>query len=341
MAFVVAPGAVPAPPPAGSPVTALVVLGGVVAAGRVSWRHLRMYRIGRRPASLVSSVAVGVLGVVPLVFLGGPEFGAAWWLAHGLDIAAVFIACAGIAIAYRADRPLLDVLAPVVVRDPLVALELGLAPEVRAFVEAIGRKDELTRAHVVRVAELSMRVGERARLSPERLRALGLGGLLHDIGKLVVPDAVLQKPGQLDADERAVIQTHTTEGARMLERASEALRPVAPLVRWHHERHDGTGYPDGLTQDGIPLEVGIISVCDAWDAMTTLRHYREGLSPLQASTILREGAGSQWSTRCVELVLSEIAASGPVEIPVLVDLGRNQSVSCACPDALPEALLIA
>ena len=273
-------------------------------------------------------------------FSTGP-FSIAWWGAHAIDAIGVFAAIFGLAFAHYADRSLAYTLGPVINRDPIVALELGLTPTVHDFIGALDAKDQVTRDHVVRVAELAMRVGIRRRLAPDRLRALGLAALLHDVGKLLVPEEILVKPEGLTPGEFEMVKQHTLTGAELMA-GSPLLAPAADLVRWHHERADGTGYPDGLKGDQIPLEARIISVCDSWDAMTYSRPYRAALDPREAEEILREGAETQWDGRAVALLLDELAQNGPVEIPVFDAVGRTQadpgSDDHVCPDALPDRL---
>lgn len=310
-----------AAPHAGDPVTIVVIGGSLAGTFALSVRHLHLYQVGRRRASLVVAAAFTHLGLSTLVFLVEHPFSLAWWGAHVADAIGVFGGIFGLAFAHNRDRALAFVLAPVVDRDPLVALELGLTPVVHEFLAALDSKDRTTRDHVVRVGELAMRCGVRAGLTGERLRTLGLGALLHDIGKLAIPDEVLVKPGRLTDEEFAVIRRHTVLGDQLL-RGSPLLAPAADLVRWHHERVDGTGYPDGVRSNQLPLEVNIISVCDAWDAITSSRPYQQARVAARGHEILRAGAGSQWTARAVDLVLDELDANGVVTRPVDDGLGR-------------------
>ncbi|HZR93900.1 MAG TPA: HD domain-containing phosphohydrolase [Gaiellaceae bacterium] len=192
----------------------------------------------------------------------------------------------------------------------------------------------------IRVGELALRVGIRGRLAADRLRALGLGALLHDLGKLLVPDEILRKPGALTDSEFDAIREHPVTGAELLA-ASPLLAGAADLVRWHHERPDGSGYPDGLSSGQIPLEAAIISACDGWDAMTYSRHYRAALEPAHARRILAEGAGTQWDSRAIALLEAELDENGPVETPLLDAVGRERSpaeLGDVCLDALPARL---
>jgi putative two-component system response regulator len=126
------------------------------------------------------------------------------------------------------------------------------------------------------------------------LKALWLGGFLHDLGKIAVPDRILLKNGPLDAAERAVIQTHPVVGADLV-RAMRTLDDVRPIIRHHHERLDGSGYPDGLKGEGIPLGARIMAVVDVYDALRTARPYKAALSHEEASAILlRETDAGSW-----------------------------------------------
>jgi HD-GYP domain-containing protein (c-di-GMP phosphodiesterase class II) len=276
-----------------------------------------------------------------LVWFSTGPFTIAWWGAHLIDALATFAAIFGLTFAHFRERSLARTLSPLLNRDPLVALELGLTPTVHRFIAALDAKDPITREHVVRVGELAMRVGIRDGLGSDRLRALGLGALLHDVGKLLVPDEILQKPGTLTESEFEAIKEHSLTGSELMA-GSPLLAPAADLVRWHHERADGSGYPDALTGDQIPVEAMIISVCDGWDAMTYTRHYRAALEPDAARQVLREGAGTQWDARAVELLLDELEQNGSVETAVFDAVGREQVGAYVedhvCLDALPDRL---
>ena len=173
-----------------------------------------------------------------------------------------------------------------------------------ALAAAVEAKDPFTEAHTLRVARLARRLGERMGLSDEELDALYRGGIIHDIGKIGVPDNILLKPGELDAEEQTRMHLHPIIGENIvapLQTGGELL----PLIRHHHERFDGNGYPDRLSGDDIPLLARILSVCDAYDALTNDRPYRPRQSHDAALAILRQGAGRQWDPRVVRLVIEE------------------------------------
>jgi putative nucleotidyltransferase with HDIG domain len=153
---------------------------------------------------------------------------------------------------------------------------------------------------------LALQVGEHLRLRPERLRDLEFGALLHDVGKIAIPKDIINKPAQLDPEEWAIIKTHTVEGQRMLEQVGGFMREVGNIVRSHHERWDGTGYPDGLAGDDIPLESRIIACCDAFNAMRTDRPYRKAMAHDDAVGELLTCAGGQFDHGVVRAVLDVV-----------------------------------
>lgn len=318
VALLASPTAVPMPAGGWTVAIVAVSLGGTAM---LSLRHLHLFAIGRRAGSLLASLGFIAPGLATIAFLGAEPLSPAWWVAHLIDGIGVLFAAIGLLWAHWRDRSLAFVLHPVLTREPLAALELGLTPVVHDFIAALERKNAVTREHVVRVAELAMRAGQRAGLDGTALRAVGLGGLLHDVGKLLVPDAILNNPGALSESERSVIERHPADGAAMLTPYPH-LAEVAEVVHSHHERPDGSGYPDGLVGAEIPLTASIVSVVDAWDAMVSDRPYRDGMPLERAEGILRDGAGAQWLPSAVDSVLAEVRLGGPVTVPRLRSVGR-------------------
>lgn len=168
------------------------------------------------------------------------------------------------------------------------------------LLQAIQEREPGLHRHVESVAALARRVGERLAMDAEALDVLERAAELHDIGKMAVPDAILDKPGPLDRDERRFMERHTILGERILTAAS-AMRPVAALVRSTHERWDGSGYPDGLAGEAIPLGARIIFVCDAYEAITSDRAYRPAADHAGAIAELRRNAGSQFDPTVVDV----------------------------------------
>jgi putative two-component system response regulator len=166
------------------------------------------------------------------------------------------------------------------------------------LVEAATPRDGYTIDHALAIANLSRGVGAEFDLSEEVLEALALGALLHDLGKLGVPEAVLEKSGRLTQQEWEVIKRHPDIGARMIEQIW-CLRRVAQVIRHHHEHYGGTGYPDGLEAEEIPLTARIVAAADAYDVMVRGRPYGERLSPKEAIGELMSAAGSQFDAEVV------------------------------------------
>lgn len=173
-----------------------------------------------------------------------------------------------------------------------------------ALAAAVEAKDALTEKHTRRVADSARHIGECLGLPQAALDALYRGGLVHDIGKIGVSEAILLKTGPLDLSEFEQMRAHTAIGATIVAplRSGSSLLPI---IRHHHERFDGLGYPDGLDGSHTPLLARIISICDAFDAMVNDRPYRPALRVDQAIAILRAGAGSQWDPQLVELFIEE------------------------------------
>jgi len=169
---------------------------------------------------------------------------------------------------------------------------------VRALISAIDAKDRYTHGHSERVARVAVCLAEQLALSKDEVRTIYLGGLLHDIGKIGVDDRVLNHPGKLSAEEFDQIKEHPRLGHEIL-RGVRQLEKILPIVLHHHEAWDGSGYPDGLQGDAIPLLARVVAVADAFDAMSSDRPYRSGMSDEKLETILRDGAGKQWDPTVV------------------------------------------
>jgi len=192
-----------------------------------------------------------------------------------------------------------EILPPEAVAAVPTALDaVGLAT-VEAFAIAVDAKDAYTQGHSQRVSTYSEAIGRAMDLPEVEVQHLRLAGLLHDVGKIGVPDAILTKLGALTDSEYAILQQHTVMGHRMV-LAVPPLRTIAGAVRHHHERWDGAGYPDGITAAEIPRDAAIVMVADSFDAMTSSRTYRPALRLSEARRRVREGSGTQFDPRVVE-----------------------------------------
>jgi putative two-component system response regulator len=169
---------------------------------------------------------------------------------------------------------------------------------------SVEAKDPYTNNHCNRLSQYSVALGKKLGLPPEQLKALHRGGILHDLGKVGVPDSVLLKPGPLNETERAVMREHPAIGERICA-PLKSLRLVLPIIRHHHERWDGSGYPDGLAGEAIPFTARVLQSVDVYDALTTARPYKPALSTEETFSIMREEtARGWWDAHTVEALIA-------------------------------------
>jgi putative nucleotidyltransferase with HDIG domain len=209
--------------------------------------------------------------------------------------------------------------------------------------DVIAADDNYTGEHSQGVVGLALAVADTLGLDPERRRNLEFGAMLHDVGKITIPKEIINKPGKLDPQEWEIVKTHPAEGQRMLQQVGGFMREVGEIVRAHHERWDGGGYPDGLAGEAIPLEARIITCCDSWSAMRTDRPYRGAMSHAAAAEQMIVNAGSQFDPALVQMMLPVVAAGDgpsiagdPVE-PGIVTASACEFASAAAGLAAPAA----
>lgn len=308
-----APGAVPEVPSAGSPAAVAALVCGWIFFGLLAVRSTRTYALTRRRADLAVACGVLTLGsaLAPVLLFGVWSWG--WWIGHGFEF--VGIGLIGVPVAFdihRAgqSRPLIGDLrgADLVARE-----EAYLGVQVRALMVRLAEKDPYTEGHTRRVALLAVEVGDQLGLSPVTLRELAIGGLLHDIGKLSVPDEILKKPGALTDAEYTVIKRHPEWGERLLSELGGFSPQVHLLVLHHHARLDGQGYPP-IGGHEIDLPTRALTACDVYDALISKRVYRTAWSTARALALLHEESGSAFDPRCVAALDQVIARrSGHLE----------------------------
>jgi putative nucleotidyltransferase with HDIG domain len=310
------PSSVPAVPEPGSTLARSGLAIGLLFYGLLLLRALRTFFLTRRRADLLVAVGIVWLGAAlpPAMLLHYWELG--WWLGHGFELVGIVIVGLPVALDLRRaaqSRPLAGDLRGT---ELVTAEEAFLGSHVRALTLRLAEKDEYTEEHTRRVALRAVEVGQELGLSPGRLRALATGGLVHDIGKLRISDAILKKPGPLTDEEFAVIKRHAELGDRML--ADLGFKEdVRQLVRDHHERLDGTGYPNGISGPAISLDARILAVCDVYDALLSQRVYREAWTHERAIALLREESGTAFDPKCVaalERVLARERAPDAVAV---------------------------
>jgi HD-GYP domain-containing protein (c-di-GMP phosphodiesterase class II) len=304
------PDLVPGVPEPASSAALIVLAIGLVFYGILGLRALHTFLLTRRWADLLVVVGLAWLAgaLVAALVMDFTQLG--WWVGHGMELAG--IACVGGAVALDLHR---GVQSRALIGDlrgsELVSEEEAfLGSQIRALTVRLAEKDTYTEEHTRRVALRAVQVGEELGLPPGRLRTLAVGGLLHDIGKLSVPDEILKKPGSLEPGEYAVIQRHPENGKSLLRELGGFAEGVLRLVNDHHERLDGTGYPRGLREGELDLDTRILAVCDVYDALISTRVYRAAWSAEKALSLLFEQAGSAFDERVVG-ALARVLAREP------------------------------
>lgn len=191
----------------------------------------------------------------------------------------------------------------------LLQLETSSMATIRALADALDAKCDYTSGHSLRVSRYAVTIGRMIGLTEDEMRDLEIAGILHDIGKIGVPESILWKPSRLDPEEQSIMSIHPVRSAQMIEEIPHMERP-ALWVRHHHEYLDGSGYPDRLEGDKIPVGARIILVADAYDAMTSDRPYRKSIGYERATAELKKYAGRQFDLQMVEALLSAVGERG-------------------------------
>lgn len=188
-----------------------------------------------------------------------------------------------------------------------------------AFARAVEAKSPYTHGHAERVRRYAMFLAAHVGLKDDELEMLGKGALLHDIGKISIPDSILDKPGSLTPQEYDIVKQHTVQGAHIVE-PLRSIRATIPLIRWHHERRDGRGYPDSLKGDAIPFPVRILSVADVYDSLSSLRPYRAAIPHAGCLEMLkRDAAGGGLNPELVKSFCDLVADGIPQSLPAAAE----------------------
>lgn len=265
-----------------------------------------------------------ILGRLPGYVAGAAlGHGAAWAFVHPearlLLMGALVLWMATLLSRTRSDRAAL-------VRRQRSRIESMQRSATRALARTVEARDETTRGHLHRVRRLCLDVGRTLNLGDRNLAALGTAALLHDIGKVAVPDGILSKPGRLSDAEMEQVKVHATVGAEILE-GLPTPEPLVPIVRSHHERWDGRGYPDQLEGEAIPLGARILSAVDTYDALTSDRPYRQALSHDEAVSFLCRESGKMFDPQVVQALIDHFEDREPViarpATPVAVDIAHD------------------
>jgi hypothetical protein len=292
------PGAVPSLPKAGDPDAYALGIFGLVLFLVIALRAVRTYTLTRRTTDLLVVVGAVWLGAALYPALLLPPGGWGWWMGHLFEFLGVGLVGIPLALDARRVAPSHPTAGDLPAERLVAEAETFLGGEVRTLLRKLDGHDRSTEEHTRRVATWAVALGESLGLRGGRLRELALAGILHDIGKLSVPHAILAKPGKLTDEEMAVIRLHPVWGDELLAQLGYPER-IRRWVRGHHERLDGGGYPDRLEGSCLDLETRILAVADVYDALVSPRVYRSAWTTERALALLREGAGTLFDERCV------------------------------------------
>jgi hypothetical protein len=317
MAFPSVVPPVPAPRSGGA-VVALIV--GVALFALLLLRALKTYLLTHRSADMVVVIGIAWLtaALPPALLMDYMDLG--WWLGHLFELLGIVVVGATVAVDLFRSAQSRSLVGDLRAGELVAEEEAFLGARVRALTQLLADKDESTEEHTRRVALRAVQVGEELGLAPGRLRALAIGGLLHDIGKLSVPERILKKPAALDNAEFAAIKLHPGRGVQLLRELGGFAAAIHDLVHSHHERLDGKGYPRGLTDCELSLDTRILTVCDVYDALVSPRVYREAWTHDAALALLRDETGTAFDERCVaalERVLSRDGQGEHAPLPAL------------------------
>jgi HD-GYP domain-containing protein (c-di-GMP phosphodiesterase class II) len=294
------PSFVPAVPSAKSLMAHLLLAGGLGGLVMLIARAVRTYLLTRRARDLTVAVGCAWLGCSLVAQLELGYMTAGFYIGHCVEVGGIALIAVPAALDLLRGGPSRPLVGDLTAAELVASEEAYLGPRVRALVVQLTERDTSTAEHTRRVALLAARVGAELKLPPATQRHLAVGGLLHDIGKLSVPLAILRKPAALSDDEYSAVKRHPEAGRRLLEELGGFSPTVRSLVSDHHERLDGTGYPRGLRAEELPLHTRVLTVCDVYDALVSDRVYRAAWSPQQAFELLRAEAGSAFDERCVD-----------------------------------------
>ena len=250
-----------------------------------------------------------------------------WWYYHLLMLAGVALALHALMVESRHARSFRSVVETALELEVSVDVEELDFEVIAALVAAVEVKDRETQGHNRRVAQLCVKIGRQLGMSATELRVLARSGLLHDVGKLGIPDAILEKQGPLNESESVVMKAHPEIGVSILRRGGHFKRELLGVL-YHHERMDGSGYPHGLLAEAIPIEARIVAVADTYDVLTTDRPYRHARAESEARRVVQEEAGSHLDQRVVTALIRVLDRQGTFpgspQVPRAILEGRRQ-----------------
>lgn len=267
--------------------------------GWTMYRYLQTYLSSRFPLQLAVVYSSGWLIIAQLIIVTSKSWSISWWLYHLMLLASVIVMGAGIINQNVSSRSITASIMLMFRANPRDWINTYMSTSVKELVMTTEARDSYTAGHNYRVALYALKLGEELGLSSSQLRAIAQGGLVHDVGKLRIPDPILNKAGKLTPEERQVIELHPVSGFDLCKRLGFMPEELG-IIRSHHEKWDGSGYPDQLAGEQIPLLARITAVADVYDALTSSRAYRQAMTREAAMDIIVKESGRHFDPRCVQ-----------------------------------------
>jgi putative nucleotidyltransferase with HDIG domain len=267
--------------------------------GITIYRNYQSYRYSKFPLQLAIVYSSGWIIVSQIIMVRGIMWSLSWWIYHFLLLLSMIVMVIGLVNQYAVKGALSESIFSLFTNDPFERITNSISPSVKALVTATEKKDTYTAGHTFRVTFYALNLAKELNLKPEELRAIVQGGLVHDVGKIRIPEHVLNKPGKLLDNERALIEEHPVLGYDMCKNLG-FMKEELSIVRSHHERWDGRGYPDKLKGNDIPFYARIVAVADVYDALTSERAYRKAWTHTKAMDYLKENKGTHFDPLCVD-----------------------------------------
>lgn len=263
------------------------------------FRYYQSYRYTRFPLQISIVYSAGWLIVSQLIMVLGETWRMSWWTYHFLLLTSMIAMLIGLFKQYAAKGTLGASLRALFTNDPFERISGSMSTRVRDLVIGTEKKDTYTAGHTFRVTMYGLKLGEKFHLKQESLRAIAEGTLLHDVGKIRIPDSILNKPGRLTVEEREIIENHPIFGYEMCRELGMMMDELS-IIRSHHEKWDGSGYPDKLKGEEIPYLARVIAVVDVYDALTSDRSYRKAWSHEDTMKFIEDQKGVHFDPKCVE-----------------------------------------
>jgi putative nucleotidyltransferase with HDIG domain len=303
------PGTVLLLPIAISPLKWLATAAVLLLTALTARHYWTAYRYARFPLQVAILYSTGWLAGAQVIVVTSELFRASWWIYHFMLLAATIMMLYGLVRQYSLGASIGLAVRGLMGLDPVERVEAGIAPSIRALVIATETRDRYTAGHSYRVAIEALRLAQAMGLPPEQLRALAQGGVIHDLGKIEVPDQILNKPDKLTDEERRVVERHPVTGYEVCKRLG-FLNEELGIIRHHHEKWDGTGYPDRLKGREIPMLARILAIADVYDALTSRRSYRRPWPHHEAVGFIMQESGRHFDPDCVAAWV-RISEQGP------------------------------